>query len=127
MAKWSESRHEPCVLEPRLGVLDAAAIVVSNVIGGGIFALQYGDYAGRRDALTLTKRANAGSFSGWLLIGEDDPHLSGNIARALRLENVTKIFTPPRGDHSNLSNSIIGNQNTRPATTEAALCPKDRI
>ncbi|MGE3693588.1 MAG: molybdopterin cofactor-binding domain-containing protein, partial [Novosphingobium sp.] len=37
-----------------------------------IFALQYGDYAGRRDALSLTKRANAGSFTGWLLIGEDD-------------------------------------------------------
>ncbi len=42
------------------------------IVGGGIFALQYGDYAGRRDALELTRRSNAGSFSGWLLIGEDD-------------------------------------------------------
>lgn len=42
------------------------------IIGGGIFALQYGDYAGKRDALTLTKRPNAGSFTGWLLIGDDD-------------------------------------------------------
>lgn len=42
------------------------------IVGGGIFALQYGDYAGRRDALALTKRPNAGSFTGWLLIGEDD-------------------------------------------------------
>ena len=42
------------------------------IVGGGIFALQYGDYAQRRDALTLTKRPNAGSFSGWLLVGDDD-------------------------------------------------------
>ena len=32
--------------------------------GGGIFALQYGDYAGRRDALALTRADKAGSFTG---------------------------------------------------------------
>ncbi|MBU6268768.1 MAG: molybdopterin-dependent oxidoreductase [Sphingomonadales bacterium] len=40
--------------------------------GGGIFALQYGDRAGRRDALALTRSDKAGSFTGWLRIGEDD-------------------------------------------------------
>jgi isoquinoline 1-oxidoreductase subunit beta len=42
------------------------------LVGGGIFALQYGDYAGRRDGLALTKRDKTGSFTGWLRIGEDD-------------------------------------------------------
>lgn len=42
------------------------------VVGGGIFALQYGDYAARRDALALTKGGKGGSFTGWLKIGEDD-------------------------------------------------------
>jgi len=37
MAKGFGSPSAPSTLEPRLGVLDAAAIVVSNVIGGGIF------------------------------------------------------------------------------------------
>jgi basic amino acid/polyamine antiporter, APA family len=37
MAKRFGSPSAPSTLEPRLGVLDAAAIVVSNVIGGGIF------------------------------------------------------------------------------------------
>ena len=41
------------------------------VAGGGIFALQYGDYAGRRDALAITRTDKAGSFTGWLTIGED--------------------------------------------------------
>ncbi len=39
--------------------------------GGGVFALQYGEYAGRRDALALTRSDKAGSFTGWLRIGED--------------------------------------------------------
>ena len=37
MATRSGGPAAPSTLEPRLGVLDAAAIVVSNVIGGGIF------------------------------------------------------------------------------------------
>ena len=37
MAKRIGSPSAPSALEPRLGPLDAAAIVVSNVIGGGIF------------------------------------------------------------------------------------------
>ena len=40
--------------------------------GGGIFTLQYGDHAGRRDALALTRSDHTGSFTGWLRIGEDD-------------------------------------------------------
>lgn len=42
------------------------------IIGGGIFALQYGDHAMRRDASALSRRSNAGSFGAWLHIGEDD-------------------------------------------------------
>lgn len=42
------------------------------VAGGGIFALQYGDYAARRDALAMTKGGKGGSFTGWLKISEDD-------------------------------------------------------
>jgi len=42
------------------------------VVGGGVFALQYGDYAARRDALAMTKSGKSGSFTGWLKIGEDD-------------------------------------------------------
>jgi isoquinoline 1-oxidoreductase beta subunit len=42
------------------------------IVGGGIFALQYGDYAMRRDATALSRRGNAGSFGAWLHIGEDD-------------------------------------------------------
>jgi isoquinoline 1-oxidoreductase subunit beta len=42
------------------------------VAGAGIFALYYGDHAARRDALSATKSAKAGSFTGWLKIGEDD-------------------------------------------------------
>ena len=37
MAKRLGTLRAPSALEPRLGPLDAAAIVVSNVIGGGIF------------------------------------------------------------------------------------------
>lgn len=42
------------------------------VIGGGIFALQYGDYAARRDAAALTATDKGGTFAAWLRIGEDD-------------------------------------------------------
>ncbi|MCE2828630.1 MAG: molybdopterin-dependent oxidoreductase [Sphingomonadales bacterium] len=42
------------------------------VVGGGVFALQYGDYAAARDALAMTKGGKSGSFTGWLKIGEDD-------------------------------------------------------
>ena len=42
------------------------------VVGGGIFALQYGDHAMRRDAAALSRREKAGSFGAWLRIGEDD-------------------------------------------------------
>jgi isoquinoline 1-oxidoreductase beta subunit len=59
--------------------------------GGGIFALQYGDYAGRRDALALTRTEKAGSFTGWLRIGEDDrvnlftPHIDMGTGSATAL------------------------------------------
>lgn len=61
------------------------------LIGGGIFALQYGDHAARRDALALTRRGNAGSFAGWLRIGEDDkvtlysPHIDMGTGNATAL------------------------------------------
>jgi isoquinoline 1-oxidoreductase subunit beta len=61
------------------------------LVGGGIFALQYGDYAGRRDGLALTKRDKAGSFSGWLRIGEDGkvtlytPHIDMGTGNATAL------------------------------------------
>ena len=61
------------------------------VIGGGIFALQYGDYAARRDGLALTRRDKAGSFTGWLRIGEDDsvtlytPHIDMGTGNATAL------------------------------------------
>jgi isoquinoline 1-oxidoreductase subunit beta len=42
------------------------------VIGGGIFALQYGDYAARRDAAKLTATDKGGNFAAWLKIEEDD-------------------------------------------------------
>jgi isoquinoline 1-oxidoreductase beta subunit len=42
------------------------------VIGGGIFALQYGDHAMRRDAAKLTASEKGGVFAAWLKIGEDD-------------------------------------------------------
>ena len=42
------------------------------VIGGGIFALQYGDHAMRRDAAKLTATDKGGTFAAWLKIGEDD-------------------------------------------------------
>lgn len=42
------------------------------IVGGGIFALQYGDYSMRRDAAVLGRRDKAGSFGAWLHIGEDD-------------------------------------------------------
>lgn len=42
------------------------------VVGGGIFALQYGDYAARRDAAALTATDKGGTFAAWLKIGEDD-------------------------------------------------------
>ncbi len=42
------------------------------VVGGGIFALQYGDHAMRRDAAALSRREKAGSFGAWLRIGDDD-------------------------------------------------------
>lgn len=59
--------------------------------GGSIFALQYGDYAGRRDALALTRSDKAGSFTGWLRIGEDDrvtlftPHIDMGTGTATAL------------------------------------------
>src|SRR5215510_463545 len=59
--------------------------------GGGIFALQYGDYAGRRDALASTRADKAGSFTGWLRIGEDDhvtlftPHIDMGTGNATAL------------------------------------------
>ena len=61
------------------------------VIGGGIFALQYGDYAARRGGLALTRRDKAGSFTGWLRIGEDDrvtllsPHIDMGTGNATAL------------------------------------------
>ncbi len=61
------------------------------VIGGGIFALQYGDYAARRDGLALTGRDKAGSFTGWLRIDEDDtvtiytPHIDMGTGNATAL------------------------------------------
>ncbi len=64
------------------------------IVGGGIFALQYGDYAGRRDALQLTRRDKAGSFTGWLLIGEDDrvtlysPHIDMGTGTATALKQM---------------------------------------
>ncbi len=42
------------------------------VVGGGIFALQYGDYAARRDAAALTQTDKGGTFAAWLRVGEDD-------------------------------------------------------
>lgn len=42
------------------------------VIGGGIFALQYGDYAARRDAAALTATDKGGTFGAWLRIADDD-------------------------------------------------------
>jgi isoquinoline 1-oxidoreductase beta subunit len=42
------------------------------VIGGGIFALQYGDYAAKRDAAMLTATDKGGTFAAWLRIGVDD-------------------------------------------------------
>ncbi len=42
------------------------------IVGGGIFALQYGEHAMRRDAAALSRREKAGSFGAWLHIGEDD-------------------------------------------------------
>ena len=42
------------------------------IVGGGIFALQYGDHAMRRDAAALTRADKAGTFGAWLRIGEDD-------------------------------------------------------
>ena len=59
--------------------------------GGGVFALQYGDYTGRRDALALTRSDKAGSFTGWLRIGEDDrvtlftPHIDMGTGSATAL------------------------------------------
>ena len=59
--------------------------------GGGVFALQYGDYAGRRDALAFTRSDKAGSFTGWLRIGEDDrvtlftPHIDMGTGSATAL------------------------------------------
>ncbi len=59
--------------------------------GGGIFALQYGDYAARRDALALTRSQKAGSFTGWLRIGEDSrvtiftPHVDMGTGSATAL------------------------------------------
>ena len=61
------------------------------VAGGGIFALQYGDYAGRRDALAITRTDKAGSFTGWLTIGEDGkvtlytPHIDMGTGSATAL------------------------------------------
>ena len=61
------------------------------LIGGGIFALQYGDYAARRDGLALTRRDKAGSFTGWLRIGEDgaitlySPHIDMGTGNATAL------------------------------------------
>ncbi len=41
------------------------------VVGGGLFALQYGDYAARRDAASLTATDKGGTFAAWLKIGDD--------------------------------------------------------
>lgn len=42
------------------------------IVAGGVFALQYGDYAARRDAAALTATDKGGTFAAWLKIGEDD-------------------------------------------------------
>lgn len=42
------------------------------IVGGGIFALQYGDYAARRDRAAMTRSDKGGTFAAWLRIGEDD-------------------------------------------------------
>jgi isoquinoline 1-oxidoreductase subunit beta len=61
------------------------------VVGGGVFALQYGDYAMRRDAATLTRTEKAGTFGAWLRIGEDDaitlftPHIDMGTGTATAL------------------------------------------
>lgn len=66
-------------------------IGATAVIGGGIFALQYGDYAAGREGLALTRRGRAGSFTGWLRIGEDDrvtlysPHIDMGTGNATAL------------------------------------------
>ena len=72
-----------------MGVKRRAFLIGSAaVIGGGIFALQYGDYAARRDGLALTRRDKAGSFTGWLRIGQDDrvtlytPHIDMGTGNA---------------------------------------------
>jgi isoquinoline 1-oxidoreductase subunit beta len=65
------------------------------VAGGGIFALYYGDHAARRDALEATRSAKAGSFTGWLTIGEDDtvtlysPHIDMGTGNATALAQMT--------------------------------------
>src|SRR5689334_16520058 len=75
-----------------MGIKRRAFLIGGLVIaGGGIFALQYGDYAGRRDALALTRSDKAGSFTGWLRIGEDDrvtlfsPHIDMGTGTATPL------------------------------------------
>jgi isoquinoline 1-oxidoreductase subunit beta len=61
------------------------------VVGGGIFALQYGDYAARRDAAALTATEKGGTFAAWLKIGEDDritlytPHIDMGTGNATAL------------------------------------------
>jgi isoquinoline 1-oxidoreductase beta subunit len=73
-------------IKRRVFLIGGAALV-----GGGIFALQYGDYAGRRDALASTRTDKAGSFTGWLRIGEDDritlftPHVDMGTGSATAL------------------------------------------
>lgn len=61
------------------------------IVGGGIFALQYGDYAARRDAAALTRSDKAGIFAAWLKIAEDDkvtlfsPHIDMGTGNATAL------------------------------------------
>src|SRR5262245_32890619 len=85
---WRPSRHGKRVMgiKRRAFLIGGAALA-----GGGIFALQYGDYAGRRDALASTRADKAGSFTGWLRIGEDDhvtlftPHIDMGTGNATAL------------------------------------------
>ena len=73
------------------------------VIGGGIFALQYGDYAARRDGRALTRRDKAGSFTGWLRIGEDErvtlytPHIDMGTGTATALAKWQRTNSMPLG------------------------------
>ncbi len=61
------------------------------VVGGGVFALHYGDYAARRDAAKLTATGTGGTFAAWLKIGEDDkvtlytPHIDMGTGNATAL------------------------------------------